>query len=113
MGKIILLSFIFICSMGIAKKHLLQIAEGRFVKVDHGDYMHLILMDDKNKEISFICSNLSQSLVKGIDCNNLEAKPTDFKDRILKVTYHNETNFIPEAQKKITWKYADRIDFKK
>ena len=90
-----------------------QTAEGRFQKVEMGDYMHLILTGENNQRLSFVCPDLPKSLVKGVDCNDLLAKPELYKDRALKVTYYIETNFIPEAQEKITWKYVDKIEFKK
>ena len=113
MKKIITLASMFISLSSFANKHITQVVEGRFVKVGRGDYMHLTIIDNKNKKLSFICADLPKQMVKGIDCNDLERKPLEFKGKILKITYHKETNFIPEANEKITWEYVDRIDLKK
>lgn len=98
---------------GFAKEIPLKKFEGRFGKVAMGDYIHLVLIGKDLKESSFVCSDLPKSLVKGIDCNDLNSKSADFKDKVLVVTYHEETHLIPEAQEKITWNYVDRIDLKK
>ena len=75
--------------------------------------MHLVLKGKDGERISLVCSDLPKSLVKGIDCNDLEIKPNNYKDKVLTVVYHEETKHIPEAQETITWKYVDRIDLKK
>jgi hypothetical protein len=98
---------------GFAKEFPTKKFEGRFEKVATGDYIHLVLVGKDLKQTSFVCSDLPKSLVKGIDCNDLQTKAADFKGKTLVVTYHEETNMIPEAQEKITWNYVDRIDLKK
>jgi hypothetical protein len=86
---------------------------GRFDNVEAGDYIHLNLIGKKGERISLICSDLPKSVVKGIDCNDLLNKPSEFKNAELVVSYREATMFIPEANQKITWKYVVRIDLKK
>ncbi|WP_413584488.1 hypothetical protein [Bdellovibrio sp. HCB274] len=104
--SMILSSFVFAANTKVT-------VEGTFEKVETGDYIHLILKGSKGERISLVCSDLPKSLVKGVDCNDLAKNQDSYKGKVLKVAYHEETNFIPEAGEKIAWKYVDRIDLKK
>ena len=108
--RILLLLAVLTISAAPAHGKTLKTFEGSFEKIQQGDYTHLYLIHRNGKKMSFVCTDLPKSLIKGIDCFEIESK---HRKDVLKVTYYEETNFIPEANKKITWNYVDKIEIKR
>lgn len=111
MLKIYCLFFFSIAAMAAPKE--LKTVIGIFESIQAGDYTHLTIKNIDGKTMSFICSSLPKSEVKGLDCMDFEIYPERVSAKRLKVTYFEEVRFIKEANEKIKWNYVDRIDYEK
>lgn len=79
-----------------------QKMEGTFVRIDQGDYSHLILKDQAGKERDFFLWN-------GGKFDQLLDKPETYKGKRVQITWRNVTRNIPEAGGKMQLDEATSI----
>lgn len=85
-----LLAFLLLASVAWADSTL----EGKFVRIETGDYSHIVVLDAKGKEHSYFVGN-----DKSFD--PLIAHPEKFKNKRVRVRWHSVTREIPEAGGKL------------
>lgn len=79
---------------------------GKFLKVEVGDYYHLVIEKD-GKEERFWCYERQE-----LGCESLDPQQEKYKNKPIQVFYLEKETYIEEAGKKIHQRQAHAFTFK-
>ncbi len=75
-----------------AKRRAPLMVQGTFLRIEEGDYKHLVVKDPKGKEWSFFVLSDEPAAVK-----YLLEHPAEYKGKSILVTYRSVSRVLPEA----------------
>lgn len=88
------------------KSQDLKEMSGKFLKVEAGDYFHLVIERD-GKEVRFWCYERQE-----LGCEELSIQEEKYKNKHIQVKYLEKETFIEEAGKKIFQRQTHSFTFK-